>query len=137
MCLAVFVLLSLVNRIFHKRSDGLEQFLFYARRGMCLFHLFSRLRRPNSVLSASTLCFSVFSVNAFELRRDLIPGLCLWLTFSLFSMSVVHKELNTAFVVAWKILIAPHDCQAAAFSKAFRKECYVPTTRTQALNSEI
>lgn len=36
--LAMVVLIGLVNWIFHKRSDGLEQFLFCARRGMCLFH---------------------------------------------------------------------------------------------------
>lgn len=35
--LAVVVLIGLVNRIFHKRSDGLEQYLFGVRRGMCLF----------------------------------------------------------------------------------------------------
>lgn len=64
--LAMVVLIGLVNRIFHKRSDGLEQFLFCARRGMCLFHSLkgdfcvARLRRPNSFLSASTLCFCVF-----------------------------------------------------------------------------
>lgn len=76
--LAMVVLIGRVNRIFHKRSDGLEQFLFGARRGMCLFHSLkgdfcvARLRRPNSFLSASTLCFCVFSVNAFVPRRDLI-----------------------------------------------------------------
>lgn len=76
--LAMVVLISLVNRIFHKRSDGLEQFLFCERRGMCLFHSLkgdfcvARLRQPNSFLCASTLCFCVFSVNAFVPRRELI-----------------------------------------------------------------
>lgn len=36
--LAMVVLIGLVNRIFHKRSNGLEQFVFSAKRGMCLFH---------------------------------------------------------------------------------------------------
>lgn len=36
--LAAVVLIGLVNRIFHKRSDGLEQFLFCARKGMRSFH---------------------------------------------------------------------------------------------------
>lgn len=76
--LAMVVLIGLVNRIFHKRSDGLEQFLFCARKGMCLFHSLkgdfcaARLQQPNSFLSASTLCFCVFSVNAFVPRRHLI-----------------------------------------------------------------
>ncbi len=76
--LAMVVLIGLVNRIFHKRSDGLEQFLFCARGGMCLFHALkgdfcvARLWQPNSFLSAGTLCFCVFSVNAFVLRKHLI-----------------------------------------------------------------
>lgn len=76
--LAMVALIGLVNRIFHKRSDGLEQFLFCARKGMCLFHSLkgdfcaARLRQPNSFLSASTLCFCVFSVNAFVPGRHLI-----------------------------------------------------------------
>lgn len=92
--LAMVVLISFVNRIFHKRSDGLERFLFYARRGMCLFHSFKgdfcvvRLQQPNSFLSASTLCFCVFSLNAFGRRRDLILSLfCLCLTLALSSIS--------------------------------------------------
>lgn len=91
--LAMVVLISLVNRIFHKRSDGLEQFLFYARKGMCLFHPLKgdfcvvRLQQPNSFLSASALCFCVFSVNAFGPRGDLILSFfCLCLTLVLSSI---------------------------------------------------
>ena len=76
--LAMVVLIGLVNRIFHKRSDGLEQFLFGASGGMCLFHSLKGdfcvawLQQPNSFLSASILCFCVFSVNAFVPRKHLI-----------------------------------------------------------------
>lgn len=98
--LAMVVLIGLVNRIFHKRSDGLEQFLFCARRGMCLFHSLkgdfcvAQLWQPNSFLSASTLCFCVFSVNTFVPRRHLILSFVfVFHPFSLFSV------LNAAFVV--------------------------------------
>lgn len=60
---AVVVLIGLVNRIFHKRSNGPEQFLFCPSRGMCLFHFLkggAGLQQPNSFQSASAFCFCVF-----------------------------------------------------------------------------
>lgn len=60
---AVVVLIGLVNRIFHKRSNGPEQFLFCSSRGMCLFHFLkggAGLQQPNSFQSASAFCFCVF-----------------------------------------------------------------------------
>lgn len=64
--LAMVVLIGLVNRIFHKRSDGLEQFLFSARRGMCLFHSLKGdfwaawLQQPNSFFVCQHSLFLCF-----------------------------------------------------------------------------
>lgn len=107
--LAMVVLIGLVNRIFHKRSDGLEQFLFCTSRGMCLFHplkgdfCVARLQQPNSFLSASTLCFWVFSVNALVPRRHL-PLSFAFVSHSC-SLSSVWRGLNTALVVVSNIII--------------------------------
>lgn len=79
-CLAAVVLIGLVNRIFQKRSDGPEQFLFSARKGMRLFHSLkgdfcsgSGCGGQTAFLSASNSLFLLFfSLNAFAPRRNLI-----------------------------------------------------------------
>lgn len=76
--LAMVVLIGLVNRIFHKRSDGLEQFLFGARKGMCLFHSLkggfcaAQLQQPNSFFCLPALFVSVFIVWMHLVPRPLV-----------------------------------------------------------------
>lgn len=62
------VLIGLVNRIFHKRTIGLEQFLFSVRRGMCLFETLKGdfcaawLQQPNGFFCLPALFVFLFLV---------------------------------------------------------------------------
>lgn len=78
--LALVVLIGLVNRIFHKRSDGLEQFLSGVGKGMRSFHSFkgdfctAGPQQPNSFFCLPALFVSLFLVQMhFVPRRPLIP----------------------------------------------------------------
>lgn len=66
MYLAPVVLTGLVNRLFHKRSDGLEQFLFGASKGMHSFRYFkgdlctAEPQQPNSFFVCQHSLFLCF-----------------------------------------------------------------------------
>lgn len=82
--LALVVLIGLVNRIFHKRSDGLEQFLFGVGKGMHSFRSFkgdfctAGPQQPNSFFCLPALFVPVFLVQMhFVPRRPLIPSFVL------------------------------------------------------------
>lgn len=82
--LALVVLIGLVNRIFHKRSDGLEQFLFGVGKGMHSFRPFkgdfctAGPQQPNGFFCLPALFVPVFLVQMhFVPRRPLIPSFVL------------------------------------------------------------
>lgn len=84
MDLALVVLTGLVNRIFHKRSDGLEQFFFGASKGMRSFRSFkgdlctAGPQQPNSFFCLPELFVSVFLVQMHSgPRRPLIASFVL------------------------------------------------------------
>lgn len=114
-CLAVVVLIGLVNRIFHKRSDGPEQFLFSARKGMRLFHSLKSDLCSGSGSGGQTAFFVrqqvfvsvVFSVNAFAPRRNLILSFVfgpsvhsVWRDFSVLPFVATQNSIITVWTAS-------------------------------------